>query len=102
MLCPVHLLYGSNTPNEFFCLDDLEAYKEKGIKLTTELAVLEADNQWDGSIGHITDLLRYELIAKDKDTYLCGPPPMIEAAQKWLEGHGVLENKIHAEKFLAS
>ena len=99
---PVHLLYGANSPNEFFCLDDLEAYKEKGIKLTTELAVLEANDEWIGSIGHITDLLRYELIAKDKDAYLCGPPPMIEAGQRWLAEHDVFEKQIYAEKFLPS
>ncbi len=99
---PVHLLYGSNAPDEFFCLNDLEAYKEKGIKLTTEFSVLEADNKWNGSMGHITDLLRDELISKDMDTYLCGPPPMIEAAQRWLGEHGVPEKQIYAEKFLPS
>ena len=53
-------------------------------------------------MGHITDLLRDELISKDTDTYLCGPPPMIEAAQRWLGEHGVPEKQIHAEKFLPS
>ena len=50
-----------------------------------------------------TDLLRPDLLhGGDCDIYLCGPPPMIDAAEKWLAGQGVDPHRVHAEKFLPS
>ena len=56
----------------------------------------------NAEIGHVTGLLRSELIADGPNIYLCGPPPMIEAAESWLADKGVDDKLIHAEKFLAS
>ncbi len=80
----------------------LAAYKDKGLNLTTEFAVVEGADGWDGTIGHVTQLLRYELIGSGPDVYLCGPPPMIEAGQSWLADQKVDEKLIHVEKFLPS
>ena len=99
---PMHLLVGANDPGELFNLDVLEDYKSKGIALTTEIAVVEGDDSWAGEIGHVTALLRDELIAGGVDVYLCGPPPMIEAAESWLSDKGVDDKLVHAEKFLPS
>lgn len=100
---PVHLLYGVNTPDEMFGDDRLEACRAAGIKLTTEIAVVTPDESWDGASGHVTALLRPEIINNGEcDVYLCGPPPMIEAAENWLRDNGVDGAQIHAEKFLAS
>ncbi len=98
---PVHLLYGANTPDELFALDKLESYA--GISLATETAVVAPADGWDGNTGHVTALLRPGIInGGDCDFYLCGPPPMIEAAETWLLANGVEAAAIHAEKFLAS
>lgn len=100
---PVHLLYGANTPDEMFGDDRLNEWRAAGIKLTVESAVVAPDDSWDGAAGHVTDLLRPELInGGDCDVYLCGPPPMIEAAESWLRDNHVEPTQIHAEKFLAS
>ncbi len=98
----VHLLYGANTTDELFALDRLEACAGK-LDLVTELAVVAPGDGWDGATGHITDLLRAGIVnGGDCDAYLCGPPPMIEAAETWLLGNGVQPARVHAEKFLAS
>lgn len=99
---PVHLLVGANEPAELFNLDVLEDYKSKGIALTTEIAVVEGGDGWAGETGHVTALLRDELVAGGVDVYLCGPPPMIEAAESWLSDKGVDDKLVHAEKFLPS
>ncbi|MDA1327231.1 MAG: anthranilate 1,2-dioxygenase electron transfer component AntC, partial [Proteobacteria bacterium] len=91
-----------NRVDELFCLDQLAAYKDKGLNLTTEFAVVEGADGWDGAIGHVTQLLRSELIGSGPDVYLCGPPPMIEAGQTWLADHKVNDKLIHVEKFLPS
>ena len=38
----------------------------------------------------------------DCDVYLCGPPPMIDAAEAWLVESGVDGSQVHAEKFVPS
>ena len=98
----VHLLIGANVVEELFYLNLLEDYRLKGISLTTEVAVVEGNEAWTGETGHVTGLLRSELIAGRPNIYLCGPPPMIEAAESWLADNGVDDKLIHAEKFLAS
>ena len=99
---PVHLLCGANDPAELFCLDELAAYADKGLTLTTEFAVVDGADGWDGTVGHVTQMLRSELIGAGADIYLCGPPPMIEAGQDWLKDQGIDEKLVHAEKFLPS
>ena len=101
-LQPVHLLIGANVVEELFHLNLLEDYKLKGITLTTEVAVVEGNEGWNADTGHVTGLLRNELITGEPNVYLCGPPPMIEAAESWLADRSVDDKLIHAEKFLAS
>jgi NAD(P)H-flavin reductase/ferredoxin len=97
---PIHLLYGANAPGELFALPRLAG---DGLAITSELAVVAGEAGWDGHVGHVTELLRPELVAGgDVDAYLCGPPPMIEAAETWLLANGVEPARIHAEKFLPS
>ena len=100
---PVHLLYGANRPQELFALEQLEGYADRGVNLTTELAVVEGGPGWDGPTGHITDRLRPDVIYRgDCDVYLCGPPPMIDAGRSWLLANGTETARIHTETFLAS
>ncbi len=100
---PVRLLYGANRPAEFFALDALDAYAARGLDLTAELCVVEGGDGWDGHTGHVTTLLRRELLGSDGcDVYLCGPPPMIDAGAAWLAEAGVDPASIHSEKFLPS
>ena len=100
---PVRLLYGANAPQELFALDQLSSYRERGIDLETELCVVEARNGWTGSSGHVTSLLRDGILnGGDCEVYLCGPPPMIEAAEAELAARGVEPSRVHAEKFVAS
>ena len=100
---PIRLLYGANDPAELFALDRLQGYAQQGIDLATELCVVEAGGGWTGATGHVTSLLRPELLnGGDCEVYLCGPPPMIDAAEKWLSDNGVPPSLVHAEKFVPS
>jgi NAD(P)H-flavin reductase/ferredoxin len=99
---PIRLLVGANTPAELFGRDQIAAYAAKGLDVTAEYAVVDGGTDWAGAVGHVTALLRDELIAGGPDVYLCGPPPMIEAGETWLAAHGVDPRRIHTEKFLPS
>ncbi len=97
---PIRLLYGANTAGELFALDRLA---DDGLALATQLAVVAGEAGWDGHVGHVTELLGPKHVTGgDVDVYLCGPPPMIEAAETWLLANGVEAARIHAEKFLPS
>jgi propane monooxygenase reductase component len=42
---------------------------------------------------------RLEEDFKDVDAYVCGPPPMVEAAQALLMAKGIPEPRIYFDKF---
>ncbi len=99
---PVHLLYGVNYPDEFFGIRQIESYSSKGVDLTYETISLNGSADLNGQSGHVTELLNEKLIQDNPQIYLCGPPPMIDAANAWLEKQGVDLNCVYSEKFLAS
>jgi len=98
-LPPIHLLYGAASSAEFCDGNSLQDLMDQGLPLTVQrIAVSDGPGQ-----GHVTSLLRPELLDADgSDVYLCGPPPMIEAAQSWLHAQGVPATQVYAEKFLPS
>lgn len=60
----------------------------------------DADEDWDGEVGLITDVVkRHETDLSGADSYVCGPPPMVEAAMELLSGLGAPEKRIFYDKF---
>jgi len=60
-----------------------------------------AEDEWDGETGLITEVLNRNLEAgqKQMQAYLCGPPPMIDAAIPVLVSKGISEDRIFFDKF---
>ena len=99
---PIRLLIGANEPSDLFYLDRIEKYISAGLSLKSEVAVVKGNSNWSGKVGHITNFLRDELIQEEADIYLCGPPPMIEASERWLVEKGIDKKFVHSEKFVTS
>jgi propane monooxygenase reductase subunit len=58
------------------------------------------DEPWDGEVGLITDVVRrHETDLSESDSYVCGPPPMVEAAMDVLTELGASEKHIYYDKF---
>ena len=58
------------------------------------------EDAWEGEVGLITDVVkRHEANLKGADAYVCGPPPMVEAAMPMLGVLGVAEKRIYYDKF---
>ena len=58
------------------------------------------DEEWDGEVGLITDVVqRREQALRGTHAYVCGPPPMVEAAIPLLGRLGVPEKRIYYDKF---
>ena len=98
---PVRVLYGANRSSELFALEQLEEFSETDLDLEVELCVVEPEADWSGASGHVTTLLRPQILnSGDCEVYLCGPPPMVDAAEAALVEYGV--DRVRAEKFVAS
>lgn len=98
---PIHLIYGVNEADEFFAASELTALGMK-LPLTVE-RVAVSPTGWLGPKGHVTSLLRPELLhGGECNVYLCGPPPMIEAASDWLQKNGMRPERVHSERFITS
>lgn len=96
---PLTLFYAVTRAADLVELDQIRSLAARigGVRLVTILAdPAEAHERK----GFVTDHLTAEdLNDGDADVYLCGPPPMVEAVRKHLEGLGVVPASFHYEKF---
>jgi propane monooxygenase reductase subunit len=95
---PAVYYYGAREEQDLFHLEELTELEQ----LLPEFRFVPAlsDAEWEGETGLITDVVeRLEEDLAAVDAYLCGPPPMVEAAQEMLIRRGVDEARIHFDKF---
>jgi propane monooxygenase reductase subunit len=98
--------YGARTAADLCFADELRDLEEKLPGFTYIPAL--SDGDWDGETGLITDVLKRRAPeicgAGDRPlaaahAYVCGPPPMVEAAIPLLQSLGVAEKRIYFDKF---
>jgi len=98
--------YGARTRKDLFYLDRLKQLAERlpGFRFVPALSMATAEDEWDGETGFITDVLDRDLKAGHMHTqaYLCGPPPMIDAAIPVLVRKGISEDRIFFDKFTST
>ena len=90
--------YGARGRRDLCFEDEIHALAEKlpGFSYVPALS----HEEWDGETGLITDVVKRLVgdIAR-VHAYVCGPPPMVEAAIPLLETLGVAEKRIYYDKF---
>jgi propane monooxygenase reductase subunit len=93
--------YGARTTGDLFYLDEMRRLGERMPTFRFVPALSEADAGWEGGeTGLITDVVdRLEGDLSGCEGYLCGPPPMIDAAIPVLEAKGLGEARIFYDKF---
>jgi len=101
---PATYYYGARRPEDLFHLDELRALGERlpGFRFVPALSEVEPGAEgWTGETGLVTDVVRrHEGDALDEiDAYLCGPPPMVDAAIVLLEQGRCPESRIFFDKF---
>ena len=95
------LYYGARTKADLCFEDELRALEEKipGFKYVPALSEPDGDD-WDGATGLITEVVRAnEPGLEGMDAYVCGPPPMVDAAIALLTQRGMDEQHIYYDKF---
>ena len=99
---PVTFYYGARTRRDLCFGEELAKLQEQLPALTFVPALSEPsdDDAWEGETGLITDVVaRRETAVAGMDAYVCGPPPMVEAAIATLTRLGRSEDHIFYDKF---
>jgi propane monooxygenase reductase subunit len=97
--------YGARTEDDLFALEEMERLSGvlPDFTFIPALSEDEEGGTWEGEAGLITDVVdRLEDDLADVDAYLCGPPPMVDAAIALLERRGCPESHIYFDRFTTS
>ena len=106
-------LFGARTQDDIYSKAELEDIQKKWnpnfkFEFVYVLNMEPEDSDWTGARGMVTDFLKSDYIEKGKldmkecQGYLCGPPPMIDAAIKEFTAEGMSNEEIFFDKFLDS
>ena len=100
MVNPVHLYFGVRSPRDIYGLDWLDHLKRAHPSLTVHVVVTSGGDPTIHRCGLVTDA-----IAQDHAdlsgwrAYLCGSPPMVEAATMVARRQGIAAEHIYADAF---
>lgn len=98
----MYYFFGARSKSDLFFTEELKALEKKfpNFKYIPALSEPKPQDKWDGEVGLITQVAEKYLDDKqEKEAYLCGPPPMIDAAVKVLVKKGVKAENIFYDKF---
>ncbi|MFP4489859.1 MAG: NADH:ubiquinone reductase (Na(+)-transporting) subunit F [Spirochaetaceae bacterium] len=98
----VRYFFGARTKKDLFLMDEMRELEKKlpNFQFIPALSQPEEEDNWDGEIGLITDVLDKHLESgENMEAYLCGSPGMIDACVKVLTTNGVPDELIYFDKF---
>lgn len=102
---PVRFYYGARTAGDLFYLDEIA---KVGTGLTDFTFTACLSESMDGELpdavtvehGNVTDVVaRHESDITRTEIYLCGPPPMVDAALELLDTNAVPKDQVFYDKF---
>ena len=102
----VWFFFGARTKKDLFYVSELRELEQKWPNFHFIAALSEplSEDDWEGEVGLITDVLNRYLEQKigddlPKEGYLCGSPGMIDACVRVMQSNGFEEEKIYYDKF---
>ena len=101
----ITLFLGARGREDLYGLAELERWagRHDGFDYHVALSAEPAASAWRGGRGPVTDLVAETVTdGFGLEAYLCGPPPMIDAALPILDALGVAPEDIHTDRFLAA
>jgi len=99
---PVSFLFGARTEQDLYCLDQIKEIKArwKGeFEFVPVLSDEPEDSAWTGARGFVTAHFEKYCTAETQ-LYMCGPPPMIDAAIAEAHKYKLEDKDIFFDKFL--
>lgn len=96
-------LFGARTAQDLYALEEISSIASGWAGRFQFVPVLSeepADSSWAGARGMVTDDLAVRITDLHiHEAYLCGPPPMVDAAVAALQACGVAKNAIRTDSF---
>lgn len=97
---PVTIYFGARTESDLYRVEEILAHGAKLAAFEFVPVLSEAPPRgWAGETGMVTDAIRHRSPQLSHDVYLCGPPPMINAAIPMLTAAGVRARNIYFDAF---
>jgi p-cymene monooxygenase electron transfer component len=102
------VLFGARTQADLYGIERLKEIEQKWDGAFNFVPVLSdepEDSGWQGARGFVNTAIGASAghaIGDETDIYMCGPPPMIDAATETLIELGANNHRIHFDKFLDS
>ncbi|VWC38253.1 FAD-binding oxidoreductase [Burkholderia lata] len=95
------LFFGVNQESELFMLDELARLQAELPRLRVDPCVWRPGGEWGGLSGTPVDALRMALAQNETlpDIYVCGPPPLVQAARDVAMTAGVPDAQFASERF---
>jgi len=103
---PCVVLFGARTQADLYeteALNKISSRWNGSFLFTPVLSDEPEDSDWTGARGFVTAHIQSSasgLAGDDTEAYLCGPPPMIDAAMPELQALGITDTNLHFDKFL--
>jgi Na+-transporting NADH:ubiquinone oxidoreductase subunit F len=99
----MYYFFGARSTRDLFFTEEFKELERKypNFKYIPALSEPKPQDKWDGEVGFITQVTEKYIheLGEKKEAYLCGPPPMIDAAAVVLTHNGVKEEDIFYDKF---
>lgn len=96
---PVHLIYGVTNDFDLVELDRLEAFAARIPNFSFRACVANPQSTYPFK-GYVTQHIEpRHLNGGEVDVYLCGPPPMVEAVNRYIREQGINPANFYFEKF---
>jgi naphthalene 1,2-dioxygenase ferredoxin reductase component len=97
---PVHLYFGVRSPRDVYGMPWLEQLKREHPGLTVHVVVTSGGDPAIQRCGLVTDAIEQDHANLNGwRAYLCGSPPMVEAATVVARGRGIAAEHIYADAF---
>ncbi|MDF1763899.1 MAG: 2Fe-2S iron-sulfur cluster binding domain-containing protein [Oleibacter sp.] len=95
-------IFGARTQQDLYALNLIQRIAQNWAGTFQFIPVLSAepeDSDWQGARGFVTDHID-SLGNHFTQTYMCGPPPMLDAVESYLKEHKLSPEGIYSDRFL--
>jgi len=100
---PIYLYHGVRTPADIYDLDALKALAERHSNLHIDVVITSGNDRPAMRSGIVTEAVEQDHAdLSGWRAYLCGAPPMVEAATLLAQRRGIAREHIYADAFYAS
>jgi ferredoxin-NAD(P)+ reductase (naphthalene dioxygenase ferredoxin-specific) len=97
---PIHVYFGVRSPRDVYAIDRLAELERRHAALKVHIVVTSGGDPREQRCGLVTEAIAQDIDSLDGwRAYLCGSPPMVEAATMLARRKGAAPARIYADAF---